>query len=265
METPQSLSPRSPLDSLEPLDGSLPSMSNGGGVVIGPSSSSSALSEVQAYTGSGGGGSSQPASAQSLHHHPHNLRHPTSSSSLSSHPSHPLVNGHGVPSGLPHPCLPSHSSHNNNNNNNNNHVIISSPSAYPVPPPIPVLHPQPITISHSPLPATPNDVMIGGSESTGSLISDRRAPIVPPRRCRTRSPTPNTSHGKKKTPNFVNDHSPESREDYKADSAVVWVTKLECIMKLYKLLNFLCKARPRNLVGHHKSQQLHGRRSMYAM
>ncbi|XP_035703733.1 uncharacterized protein CG43867 isoform X2 [Folsomia candida] len=195
METPQSLSPRSPLDSLEPLDGSLPSMSNGGGVVIGPSSSSSALSEVQAYTGSGGGGSSQPASAQSLHHHPHNLRHPTSSSSLSSHPSHPLVNGHGVPSGLPHPCLPSHSSHNNNNNNNNNHVIISSPSAYPVPPPIPVLHPQPITISHSPLPATPNDVMIGGSESTGSLISDRRAPIVPPRRCRTRSPTPNTSHG----------------------------------------------------------------------
>lgn len=86
-------------------------------------------------------------------------------------------------------------------NTNNNHVInISSPSGHPVPPAVPVLHPQPITISHSPSPspATPASdvVMIGGSDSTQSLISDRRVPIVPPRRCRTRSPTPNTSHGK---------------------------------------------------------------------
>lgn len=211
METPQSLSPRSPMDNLESLDGSssLPprntsimgssstsstgnNMPNG----VGPSTSTSGPFVV----GQSGPSPCPPPVAQR-----HHL--PKSNNNSSSHHT-PLVNGHGghysIPGGHPHPH-PSHqpppsSSHpGHNNNNNNNHVIINSPSAHPVPPPVPVLHPQPITISHSPSPspATPNDVvMIGGSESTGSLISDRRVPIVPPRRCRTRSPTPNTSHGK---------------------------------------------------------------------
>lgn len=162
METPQSLSPRSPLDNLEALDGSHP-----------PAPSSPSSTKPM----SNGSVSSVGSAAQS-----HRLLNTT----ISSQP--PLVNGHGIhflQSSSNNTCIPSHSGH-NNTSNNNNHVIISSPSVHPVPPPVPVLHPQPITISHSP----------GGSDSTHSLISDRRVPIVPPRRCRTRSPTPNTSHGK---------------------------------------------------------------------
>jgi len=159
METPQSLSPRSPLDALEALDGSLASSAQ---QIPGTSGSSNG------FTSSGGP---------------------------------PLVNGHsstrhlhnGTSNG--HHSSSAHSS--SSSSSNNNHVIISSPSVHPVPPPVPVLTPQPVTISHSPSPATPSDVvMVGGSDSTHSLISDRRVPIVPPRRCRTRSPTPNTSHGK---------------------------------------------------------------------
>jgi hypothetical protein len=176
METP--LSPRSPLDNLEASDGSLPPVSSNG-----TTSSSMPNGRVGSVAGTSVGSSYASTSSS----------RPTNSS----HP--PLVNGHGIhysqssSSSSNNTCIPSHSGH--NNNNNNNHVIISSPPVpQPVPQPVPVLHPQPITISHSPSPATPSDTIM--TESTNSLISDRRVPIVPPRRCRTRSPTPNTSHGK---------------------------------------------------------------------
>jgi hypothetical protein len=166
METPQSLSPRSPLDALEALDGSL------------TRSSSSAQANLPGTSGTNNTSYSNGIPS-------------------SSHQG-PLVNGHrnhpstsnGTASALPsqHPS--------SSNNNNNNHVIIGSPSVHPVPPPVPVLHPQPVTISHSPSPATPVDGIMVESTHSLSSISDRRVPIVPPRRCRTRSPTPNTSHGK---------------------------------------------------------------------
>lgn len=134
METPQSLSPRSPLNTLETLDSPLPV--------------------------------------------------PNSITKSSHSPSSP-------PGISPHLSL---------SHNNNNHVInLTSPEVHPVPVPVPVSIPQPtpLCISHSPSPATPLDVvMIGGTDSTQSLNEPaRRLPVVPPRRCRTRSPTPNTSKG----------------------------------------------------------------------
>ncbi|CAG7822129.1 unnamed protein product [Allacma fusca] len=137
METPQSLSPRSPLDALEALDASLPPL---------PNNSSPSSSGMTMMT------NSAPLTSV-MHHNIHN------------------------------------------SNNNNNHVMISTPTIHPVPAPVPVTIPTPICISQAASPATPVEVMIGGAESTQSLNSDRRVPIVPPRRCRTRSPTPNTSKG----------------------------------------------------------------------
>jgi len=144
METPQSLSPRSPLNTLDSLESPVPGVPNS-----------------------------------------HN--HQSSSSS-----SPPLP--------LPHLNF----NHNVSKNNNNNHVINTSPSSdiHPVPVPVPISipNPKPLCISHSPSPAvTPLEVvMIGGTDSTQSLTElPRRVPIVPPRRCRTRSPTPNTSKGNK--------------------------------------------------------------------
>lgn len=181
METPQSLSPRSPLDALDTLDGTLPAITRNSTSTT-MAASVVAAGSLDSNSFNGGIAQSHPSTTNPSHaplvngHHHHSKSTPSSSSSTTS--------------------LPSHSGH-SNNNNNNNHVIISSPSVHPVPSPVPVLHPKPLTISHSPSPATPVDgVMVGGSESTHSMISDRRVPIVPPRRCRTRSPTPNTSHGK---------------------------------------------------------------------
>lgn len=181
MDTPQSLSPRSPLDSLEIHDTSIPAGANGTVLVPnGPVSVSVAASTAAAS-------SSQPLQGVSA---PSTSRNPTTSSCSSSTSTASLYSSSG---GGGHPVPTT-----NNINNNNNHVIINSPAAHPVPPPVPVLVTQSITISQSASPATPASdvVMIGGSESTQSLQSDRRVPIVPPRRCRTRSPTPNTSHGK---------------------------------------------------------------------
>ncbi|CAL8111752.1 unnamed protein product [Orchesella dallaii] len=180
MDTPQSLSPRSPLDSLEIHDTSIPAGASG--TVLVPNGPSSAPP-------------AQIASQGNSHAAPSTSRNPATTSSCSSSISTTSIvscSGGGGSGG----SQPS-STANINNNNNNNHVIINSPAAQPVPSPVPVLVPQTITISKSASPATPASdvVMIGGSDSTQSLHSDRRVPIVPPRRCRTRSPTPNTSHG----------------------------------------------------------------------
>jgi len=140
METPQSLSPRSPLDSLEGYQSSM----NGT---------------------------------------PQQQNTPTSTAA---------ANG-----------VNNNSSSNANNNNSSSSLhndcngTVTSPAAHPVPTPVPLTIPSPVPvcISQSPSPATPVEKMV---ESTQSLKNERRVPpAVPPRRCRTRSPTPNTSKGKK--------------------------------------------------------------------
>lgn len=182
MDTP--LSPRSPLDSLEIHDTPIPAGANGTVLVPnGPTGPVVVAAPVQSS-----GSSSQQATLAAVVV-PSTSRNPTTSSCSSSTSTASIYSSSGGHA---------NSANINNNNNNNNHVIINSPAAHPVPPPVPVLVPQIITISQSASPATPASdiVMIGGSESAVSLPSDRRVPIVPPRRCRTRSPTPNTSHGK---------------------------------------------------------------------
>lgn len=193
MDTPQSLSPRSPLDSLEIHDTSIPAGANGTVLVPNgtvPSLQSQPASVPKALT--------PPVSNQPGGGVPASTRNPTTSSCSSSTSTASLYSTSGGGGGGGSGGGGILSANLNNNNNNNNHVMINSPAAHPVPSPVPVFVPQPITISQSASPATPASdiVMIGGSESTQSLQSDRRVPIVPPRRCRTRSPTPNTSHGK---------------------------------------------------------------------
>lgn len=171
MDTPQSLSPRSPLDSLEINDTPLSTSANGAVIVPNGSVPVSMTSSAPACP------AQNPVPTAS--------RNPVTSTCSSSTSTASLHSSGGQPA-----------SSGNVNSNNNNHVIINSPAAHPIPPAVPVLVPQTITISQSASPATPDHVlMIGGSDSTQSLNSDRRVPIVPPRRCRTRSPTPNTSHG----------------------------------------------------------------------
>lgn len=186
MDTPQSLSPRSPLDSLEIHDTPIPAGANGTVLVPnGPVPTAASTGTIASSSTASLQNQTVSAAVASP------SRNPTTSSCSSSTSTASLYSSSGG-------CLPG-SSANINNNNNNNHVIINNPAPHPVPPPVPVLVPQAITISQSASPATPagDVVMIGGAESTQSLHSDRRVPIVPPRRCRTRSPTPNTSHGKK--------------------------------------------------------------------
>lgn len=170
METPQSLSPRSPSNDLEPLDNTSNATSN----------------PIMSAT-------SPPS------HNPSGIS--ISSRLASSNSVKPPQQQRGI--------IGSGSSninqHTNNNNNNNNNVInmISSPVSHSIPVPVPVAipNPTPLCISHSPSPATPIEVvMITSADSTQSLnsepLSTRRPPSVPPRKCRTRSPTPNTSKGK---------------------------------------------------------------------
>ena len=166
METPQSLSPRSPSNDLEALDNSRTSnpppssinMSNGIPMSC-QSTNSSTSQDAKSQRDVVSGSSTSVVSSSNLNHTPHIL-----------------------------------------NNNNNVINMVSSPVMHAIPAPVPVSipHPTPLCISHSPSPATPIEVvMVGGADSTQSLNNEpstaRRPPNVPPRKCRTRSPTPNTS------------------------------------------------------------------------